>query len=327
MWGLDLLGLSRFEQTAVNEFPEGWALGAFAVTFGDALPSIRKVIETGRCPHVRVQCLWSDTHSFGPSDIHTLTAIARRYEKLSTRFPSVRFELSPFCEHNLSDPDHYLDIVKQEAPSCFPVNTPWQGALSKRYKNEVHGDHARPKGRYNYSFDGTSAVDADVQKFKRQHDSADVFFFWVPQFNGKKNSADSTPRPERKAWPTPALIDSVIYLHNKRGKVSFDAPRLWKSHADQHDVPPEPRALKPVIIIAEKVPELVLKASNGQVIATAPYYGPFSGGGHRYYLGDWGFLVAERAIRIQGSPVVQVCAKNKVIGTVNPAFRAGTFRD
>lgn len=327
MFGLDFLALPKYENVVLREFPNGWALGCFAETFGDAFPSVRKVLETGRCPHVRIHLLWSDTHTFGTNDIPTIRALARKYERLATRFPSVRVELSPFCEHNIPNPDPYLGIINQEAPSCIPINTPWQGGISRRYKNEIHGDHKKPRGKYNFSFDGTSAVDADVQSYKRKHKDADIFFFWVPQFNGKKNASDPTPRPERRAWPTSELIDSVIYLRKKRGKVSFAAPRLWKSHADQHEVPPEPRALKPVIIIPEKVPELILRASNGQVVATAPYYGPYTGGGHRYYLPDFGYLVAEKAVRIQGSPVVQVYAKNKLIGTVNPAFRAGIFRD
>ncbi len=326
MYGLDFLGLPKYADLVRREHPQGWALGAFARTFGDALPHIGRILATGRVPHLRVQLLWSDSHTFGDRDIPAITKEARRYQKLKQDFPGVVFELSPFCEHNLQSPDKYLEIVKNEAPDCIPVNTPWRGAFSKKFKNEIHGQHAKPKGDYNFSFDGTPCVDSDVEKFKAGQSDADVFFFWTSQFNGRKNPADPTPRPDRKAWPTSDLIDSVIYLHRDCGAVKLPARWLWKSHADQHSVPPEPRALKPVFIIPPKARRVELIADNEQLIASSSPPQPFSDGRWRYYFGQFGYQIAERARRIQGHPVCTVVIDGKKRGTVNPAFRCGSFR-
>lgn len=326
IYGLDFLGLPKFADLAFREHPEGWALGFFDNTFGNALPAAERIIASGRAPLVRVQLIWSDSHTFGDKDIKHVRKLCRKYQALKQKYPSVIFELSPFCEHNLKNPDKYLDIVKQEAPDCRPVNVPDKGAFSRKHKNEVHHSSKIPPGKYNFSYDGASAVDSDVIKDKERHSSADVFFFWVPQFNGRKTTKDTTPRPQRKAWPTSELIDSVIYLHNKRGGAEMPKNYLNKSHAEQHVVPAEPRAFKPVFIIPPKAPRIELVADNGQVVAASSGPQPYEDGRFRYYFPQYGYQIAEKAVRIQGHPVLKVKVGNQVRGTTNPAFRQGNFR-
>lgn len=328
MWGLDFLALAKYPDVALREFPKGFALGCFANTFGDALPAVEKIVASGRCPLVRVQLLWSDTHFFSLADIPKAQEEARRYERLAVKYPKTRFYLSPFCEHNIPNPDSFLDLVAPNAPSCSIINSPFKGANSAKYKNEHHGIGPRPKGPYTYSYDGTSAVDDDVMARKRQHRRSEVFFFWVPQFNLRKKTKDPTPRADRKAVPTSDLIDSLIYLKGNAGVgIKLPPNYLWKSHADQHTAPvPEFRASKPVLICPLKAERFELVASNGQVVGILPYSGPFADGRHRYYLGSFGYHVAEKAIRIQGSPVVQLRVNGKIVGNINPAFRAGNFR-
>lgn len=333
MYGLDLLGLPKFAELARKEFPQGWALGTFARTFGDALPHVRAILDTGRCAVVRVQLVWSDSHQFGVAETAAAIKEARRYEKLAREFPNIKIELSPFCEHNIKSPDSELSKVQDRAPSCTVVNTPWTGGLSAKFKNEVHGTKAKAlKGKYNFSYDGSSSVDSDVETVKATHTAADCFYFWVPQFNGRKSTNDTTPRPDRKAYPVglsgSRLIDSVIYLSRARGDSRLAKGFLWKSHAEQHDSPiPEPRAFKPVLICPVKAKKFDLITDNGQSVATLPYYGTYSGGGYRYYAQDFGYLIQEKAFRIQGRGSCKLVAEGKDYGTVAAAFRLGGFRD
>jgi hypothetical protein len=328
IYGLDYLGLARYPRIAARDHPKGWAAGCFAETFGDAREAAKELLATGRVPKMRVHLLWSDTHEFGDKDMAALQRLASQWDEIARGHKNTAFELSPFCEHNLKNPDKYLDWVKHFAPSCTPVNTPWNGALSKKYKNEIHGTKKEAlKGNYNFSFDGDGCVDADSTRIKRRHRKCDTFYWWSYQFNLRKNDNDPTPRPEREAVPTPDLIDSIIYLRKQRGQVVLPKGWLWKSHADQHEAPiPEPRAFKPVMIGPLKASKLEVCASNGQVICTMPYYGPFADGRHRYYAPAMGYQLAEKAIRIQGSAVCKVFADGKLIGRINPAFREGEFR-
>jgi hypothetical protein len=326
LYGIDYLGLPKYTDLAVREHPEGWAAGCFANTFGNALPAVDRLLGTGRCPHFRVHLLWSDAHLFGDADIPTIRQLARKYELLKRKYSSIVMEISPFCEHNVSNPDKYLDIVKQEAPSCIIVNTPWKGAVSRRYKNETHGTHKPLAGNYNYSWDGTSCVDGDVEASKALHARSDVYFWWHPAMNGRLNTNDKTPRPERKAWPTSDLIDSMIYLHNSAGSVKLPRNYLWKSHADRHSTPPEPRAYKPVLIMPPKARRVELVADNNQVVALASAAAPFNDGRFRYYWPDFGYKLAEKAIRIHNKPTCKLVVDGKEMGIVNPAFRGGLFR-
>ena len=294
IFGLDTLGLAKFDAKAIAALPKGGALSAFAETFGDAEKAVRKACQVAKPVAFKIQMLWSDSHDFGDDDIPKITQLARKYEAVAKAFPKIKFYLSPFCEHKIKAPDKYLDIVAKEAPSCVPLNTPWTGGISKKYLNEIHGDHAAPRGKYCYSFDGTSSVDANVSAFKRKHKKAEIFWFWHPAFNGRKNSSDPTPRPERKAWPTPDLIKSVWYLRRNKGKTKLPKNYLWKSHADRHETPPEPRAYKPVAIIPEQAPQIEL-VKGDKVIAKLPYYGPFADGRHRYYAPDYGYVLSIKA--------------------------------
>lgn len=311
IYGIDTLAGAKYPKV-VRSIPNTLAVGFFAETFGDAFPVVQRELESGRCK-IRVHLLWSDSHSFGDRDIPKIRKLARKYQALAARFPG-RVEISPFCEHNLSAPDKYLDIVAAEAPAASIVNTPWKGAISRKYKNEVHGDHKAPNGVYNYSYDGTSATDANVEADKAKHSRADIFFIWSPRLNLKWSMKDATPRPQRKAIPSPEYIDSLEYLAGPKGETSIPKNWLVKSHAERHEAS-DTKGDKLLIISPLKSAQITLKR-GGKVVATLPYYGPFDGGGHRFYAKAMGFQIG----------VVEVWQEGKKFGVVNCGFRDPTFR-
>lgn len=327
IFGLDLLGAARFPRIALKGLPNDWAVGVFHDTFGNVGSLVKDLAHSGKPRVIRVQLVWSDSHSFGSAEQAKAIKAAKFYEPLAKKYPEIRWQLSPFCEHNLKAIDPILREIKKAAPHCEPVNTPWNGVLSKAYLNEIHAGHHPILGPHNFSYDGKSSVDSNVTKDKREEKSAEIFFFWVPQFNLKLTVTDKTPRPERKAAPTLELIESVVFLSTKRGKVSLPKGYIWKTHSDQHEAPvPEPRACKPVLIAPQKIQKFRLVDASGVTVGELPYFGVFDGGGHRYYLGDWGYKVALEARKRTGSPVVGLFAGTTKVGEINPGFRAGTFR-
>lgn len=340
--GLDYLGGAKFKKLIIDQHPMGWAGGIFAETFGDAYSVVDELLATGRCPHFRVQLMWSDVHSFGDKDIPTITRLAKRYNVLARKYPHVILELSPFCEYNgLPNIDKYLDIVKANAPQCVPIASPNKGNknYSKRYRNEVHRDGGAipSSGSYNFSYDGISAVDADIDADKLKYANCDLFFLWIPQMNGRRNSEDKTPRPQRKFFPDAKQLDSLIYIgNNLKGGTQFPAKWIGKSHADQHKMPREPRASKPVYITPPnfKPKSIELRADNGQLVGRLTYGGEFRDKatnkllGYRYYSASgFGYEMSEKAKRLQkGKAICSIYADGKFCGTCNPAFRDGTFR-
>ncbi len=326
-YGLDTLAMAKYPKRVAKDLPNGWWFGTFAETFGDAYPAVERVLKTGKPKGYRIQLLWSDSHNFGDSDIPKIISLSKKYNQLAVKYPNIKCEISPFCEHKLQNIDKYLDIAAKHAPNCTIVNTVWTGALSKKYKNEVHGNKkAAPKGRYNFSYDGQSAVDANVEADKTKYKLSEVFYFWIPQFNLRAKMDDPTPRPERKIRPDAKQMKSVIYLANPKGKTNFPKSVTYKSHADQHNMPREFRASKPVVIYSKKCTELQFTKNNkrmGRLI----YGGPFSGGGHIYrHLENFGYELADRSIKEFNDSILTIIGCAGKIGTVNPAFRDGNFR-
>lgn len=312
IFGLDLLAGAKYPKEVIKHLPSGWALGVFANTFGDAFSLVEKVAKGGKCPLIRVQLVWKDDHKFGTKELQLAIKEAKRYEKIRGHS---QIELSPFCEHNLNNPDEWLSKVQAAAPSCRIVNTPWKGALSKRFKNEVHGDHKKPTGPYNYSYDGTNSVDSNVTKDKQAHSDSDVFFFWHPRFNLKWSMKDTTPRPQRKAFPSSDLIKSVAYLATDKGDTSIPKNWLVKSHAEKHDAQDQ-KGDKLLIISPKKASEIILKRA-GRVIDKLRLYGSFAGGGWRYYSQNWGYKLGAN---------LDVWLGGKNYGVINGGFRDPSFR-
>jgi hypothetical protein len=209
--GRDYLGGVKFQDVILQTHPEGWAVGIFSNTFGDAFPFIDKLLATKNIPVIRIYLLWRDDHEYGDRDIPVIKKEARRWQKLAKKYPNVRFEISPFCEHNLTNPDKYLDIVAKASPSSRPVNTVWKGALSSKYKNEIHGSSSFvPKGDYNFSFDGEEMLDLNIDAVKEKFKSAEIFFLWHPNDNGRIKLHDNMPIKERSSYTDLDLNNRII---------------------------------------------------------------------------------------------------------------------
>lgn len=316
---LDVLAGAQYKKEILESVSNDVVIGLFDHTFGDSFPVAKAFLEQGG-RGVRTNFLWSDNHEYGDKDIGRITKIADKYEPLCRRFPG-KVEVVPFTEHNLKNPDKYLHIVQKRAPSCTVVNTPWKGAFSKEFKNEIHGDHKKPNGRYNYSFDGTNSVDEDVEKYKKEHSNADIFCVWHPRFNLRYRMKDGASRPQRikeakDRKPTKDFIHSMEYLFTSKGNTSIPKNWLPKSHAEKHDAN-DKKGDKLLIISPIKTGKIILKDNDSKMTFKLPYYGPFAGGGYRYYANDFGFKYG---------PNLEVWANNKKYGVINGGFRDGSFR-
>lgn len=334
IYGLDQLGAAKYSNLAAREHPEGFVFGVFTNTFGDALPVVTQVAQEGRASGIRLNLAWSDSHTFKPADFAKIAKEARRFAPIVKRFPGLKWYVSGATEHQLNGPDaaRLYEVVANELPSTTYVNQPWQGKgaflMTNDVVNETHGKDARPgpSKRYAFSCDGSDCFDFDIEGKKAEFPRAEYFMLWTSQCNGRMKADDKTPRPQRKAWPTGQLIDAMIYLHNDRGAVSLPKGYLVKPKSDQHQTPAEPRALKPVIICPVKADRLELVADNGQVIHVSSKAFPFADGRFRYYFDQYGYQIAEKAVRIHGKPTAQLRIGRKIVGTLNIAFRQGGFR-
>lgn len=316
--GLDLLAGAKYSKEVI-QFSRQMAIGLFAETFGDAYPVAEAALKAG-CKLIRIQLLWSDSHQFGDKDIKKVKKLAAKYNELANKYPAADVRLSPFCEHNISNPDKYLDICQVAAPSCTIINTPWKGGFSKKYINEIHGDHAKPQGRYQYSFDGTEVTNSDVESYKKKYGDAEVFFMWTSRFNLRWNEKDKANRPtrvkeSRQRKPSKDMIESIAYLFSDKGTYNLDRNTLLKSHSERHDAQ-DRKGDKLLFITPTKADAVILK-KNGKQIGKLPYYGTFEDGRHRYYAPQFAYKYGAN---------VDVYVGKKHLGTVNCGFRSAPYR-
>lgn len=325
--GMDFLAGACYPKV-FSQFAKNYALGVFAETFGDAFSEVETALIKG-CKLIRIQLIWSDTHSFGNKNINKIKKLARKYNALANRFPEADIRLSPFCEHNLNNPDKYLDICQLEAPNCLIVNTPWKGAFSKKYINEIHGSHQKPQGRYMYSADGgyprsdgtyDDIVDKDAEAILQEYGDAEVFFMWVSRFNLRYNTKDKAKRPQRikekdDRSPDKKYAESVAYLFTPKGPFNIKAGTILKSHSERHTAD-DRKGDKLLFITPKRSPNITLK-KNGKKVGACSYYGPFDGGGYRFYSTKMGFTFGMNVEIFQGSERLGIC---------NPGFRGKPYR-
>lgn len=348
MFGLDLLGLAKYGKVALAEFPAGWALGAFSNVsgFGNALPAVKAILDSGRCPRVRLQLFWSDLSGHKPPRDY-LSQIEKEAIRVGQFLRPYAGKLdcrvSGYCESPLGNKES--EVVRQLVMKHMPAGVTYVhsydlglgGRPLPNCVNEVHGSgRPVPSGRFDFSFDGESCFDVNIEDAKRKFAAAETFYFWFPQCNGnpKLKTEPKIPRPNRIHYPTSNHIDAAIYLNHNMSGSSIPKDHIHKPVSDQHDAPPEGKDCKPVYITDPKFKpsRIEYRARNGQVIARSGSPMSFnekpSGKliGWRYYMPEWGYLLAEKAKRIQGDPICELFADGKRIGKIVPAARAGSFR-
>lgn len=351
MFGLDHLGLAKYGKLALAEHPNGWALGAFSNVsgFGDALPAVKAILDSGRCPRVRLHLYWSDRTGHAPESnyLSIIEKEARRVGKFYAPYASrINCRVSAYCESPRGvDGAKLRALVMKYMPQGVEYVHSYDLGLGGKPLanciNEVHGStRPTPSGRFDFSFDGENCFDTDITVVKNKFARAETFYLWIPQCNGNKNMKreDTLPRPQRTFYPTSRHIDAMIYQSHDLSGWDISNKITFKPVSDQHTNPPTGKDCKPVIItpVGMKPNAIYFRAANGQVIDTAPYFDTFneknpdgSKGkllGYRYYFSDWGYLLCEKSRRIQNTVKCEVWADKKKIGVVVPATRAGKPR-
>ena len=311
--------------------PKGWAAGFFADTFGNCFGVADKLAATGRCPLIRIQGPWTN-HKYVPA-LHdkAIFAALEKTKAVAAKHPRVKFQFSPVCESDGRGAAWrtLFSNLRQLAGSVELVCSVYKGEVIPNLVVEVHGSQRPSPGRYQYSYDGTSTVDADVQRDKGTHSKAEVFFLWVPSFNlryktklsgdevavVKKN--DEAPPRERHCKPTVELIESLAVLALDKGPAKLKPKNLWKSHADRGTTPPDLRAWKPVLLSPVCGAQALLMDGPNIISKSSP---PTKSHDGRwiYRFPRYGYQIAQK--------VVGVVVGKTDVGFVNPPFREGEYR-
>lgn len=343
MNGMDYLGLAHplfVIKDVIQRTPEGYAIGCFDDPFGPVLKKLRTVLDSGKFPAVRIQAHWSNQHKIVP--VAKLKQKLPAYEKLALDFPNVKVYVSHSCEYDepsAQEVKKRVDLIKQLAPSCIPVNSKMRGASTPGVITEHHGDTTAKPGEI-ISHDGINCYDIDIESWRRRNRDALIKFYWAHRFNLRELTKPGQvvpPPSQRTAKPSAEYIESVVRISQDFGFAptpEFDAdvkpvkkPTLWKSHGEESQGHDDPRENKPVFICGQKAEKAIVIDYKGKEIAQMSYGGTFGTNQHRYYSRAlYGYQIGKLSKQASHTEFVFVRVGKHVYGPINPAFRAGFFR-
>lgn len=346
MIGLDPLAFAHPNfpyRKFIQLMPIGWALGVFDDPFGPVLGRLRWALLHADIPAIRIHAHWANDHSIVP--LKKLKDKLPGYEQLAREFRATKFYVSHSCEYKCTDRSavqERVNLIKQLAPSCVPVNACWQGATIPGIISERHGKNNKAQPGEFTSTDGDNIYDIDAEGWVNANSKAAITFLWGYRFNLREinDPGQAVPPPKlRTAAPSPAYIKSIIRLGLPKGEPPQVAgakplPKgyIYKTHAEDEQGTEAPRENRPVLIIPYHGSNVELVTSNGLSVGKLVRFGSDFNGMARYYSGFpggcglYGAEIGEKAKKLSGSEWVCVKYNGKLFGPIHPAFRSGSFR-
>jgi hypothetical protein len=357
--GLDLLGLQHPKfpvKDTVELLPDGFVGGNLDWTFGTSLAPVKRILVTGKVKLWRVHFFNGpglrnrQLGSYEPHFKYSITTFSKAWEnreptlrnhlktrvraycKLFAEFPIVTLEMSPTLEHNLSHKAfrEQRRVVLANCPAAIVIDNPVGGVPFTIGKQEKHGTTPAVKAPCNVSLDGDSAEDVDVVAFLKRFAKCEAAYIWSRALNGRLASGDFVDPRARDAWPSRDHLRALfrylqpVTLPALAQCVAVPSSRLWKPFADDKGIG-DVRANKPMWIspfFADAV--TVHDVDDGKEVASLSYFGPFDGGGHRYYSGSGSNLTSMQMA--DRSEYVYLREGASCFGPFHPAYRQGRFR-
>lgn len=344
MYGIAALAAGRMKKMVVKNHPDGFGISVFTKVdgFGDGLDVVKTLLskrKVGAIPFAELNYCWSDSHSFGKSEIAKVKSEAKRSRPVIVSNPKVKFYIVVVTEHRLKESswNAFKDVAAKELgdlPNVTIVNSPEKKGYFKNVLNVYH--HELGGDAFNY--DGANAFDADVESDKQAYAGKEYFVIWTPFCNGnrkvfnansERQKDDYKERKLRVYWIQKEDYEAMAVLVKPKGKTYTNVKGLaYKSVSDRHSPKPSGKDCKPVVITPIKCrPSKVEFRLNGKVIAVSSgktSYDEKKNGrvvkqlGWRYYFAKRGYQIAQVPCELWGD--------GELLAVINPAFRDFIFR-
>lgn len=305
--GIDGLGLAMEPLPVIKKnLKPNTSIGVLQGTFGNVIPKLRELLQTMKVDMFRAHLLnWTcfrnhNCESGEPTinDLVTLGNRAAQFENLHREFPQVQCYLSPALEYDTTDTSliaAWLSKIRQKAPSCTPVLSPYKGALINGEFFEKHGNKAI--GDF-VSNDGESYFDSNTDIFNSSGRVASLA--WWNRLNLRTSGEKSwTPPSKRTATVWADEIRQAMFLlrNKKTNKPQFKScpnarelksPEIWKTRSEDYNGG-DKRENKAVLIVKGVFSKgFTITNPQGKLVGCLRYFGPYSGtpGYFRYYIGN-----------------------------------------
>jgi len=272
-FGLDFLGLADNDwkiKPTIKNFPPGWWLGVFARVFGDPMPKVRKLLESGKVVGLRVQLDYNKGKTLPlPAFIRSE---APRWNQVAIDFPNIPVVVSPSCEYTnepAAELKGILELTASLCPNCQVIQSPGKDRVTvPGYEIEEHGNRAKTGSQF-LSTDGENVYDMcdkmDLNKgaadwIERHRATAKVCFLWGARFNLIEAHNTLNPKarfaaPEMK-YITGVAAHAFVKANPMEGcsvvppfqYQPMKKPRLYKTFAEDQQGPQDGRENNPMIM-------------------------------------------------------------------------------
>lgn len=309
---------------AVSSLPGKFPVGAFFDdTFGTSDACLRRLLSSGKVSAFRGHLAWTN-HQKIP--VQTLIPRAQKLNALAAEYPGVAFYASAVCEHYLTafESAAVNAALRPYLPNVKGIVDSGSKAYDATAIRETHGPSG--PGTPFASLDGQSAVDVDVEAFKKRG----LYFalIWDRSFNCRFADRDKRAPQTRTDCPNQDQFNLIVrYAYPQPAWPAGErlaSNEIWKPSAENYGGC-KGRMCKPVAILNTPGKTIEVQTLSGQKIVTMTYGGPFGRGQSRYYSPLTAFQIGQFAEARSGSEfVVLVAGKRRIV--VNAYRRAGSFR-
>lgn len=281
-----------------------------------------------------IQSLESAVASQNPGLFNKLCAKAQALDGLSAQFPHIQVFISGMLEHDLSRPsaEKVVNLMRRCAPRVKGiVDSP----VKKVYPQipgsflECHGTKFQGTCPF-VSLDGEDALDVDLEAAKQK--ATMYFFVWGRPYNCRLPKEGVSFPPARKNCPNQDQFNHYFRLIYPQPAPppgpKLSGKRIYKPSSDNHGGCLG-KDCRPVYIGPVRQAQIAIYALNGKRLGHLRYYGPYDGGGYRYYSGtgsrQTAFEFGQQAEATAGSEFF-LLEEGKTRFVVNAYRRGGIYR-
>jgi len=300
MYGHDVIILGGQSKNALSQIGEGRAIG-----FLDILN-----------PYPNLEFLWNKKHpqafrghlidgtvnghacSGNATNLPMIRKAARKFQAFCDGKNTKCF-VSPVLEHGCKNKalvDKWFAILRKEAPRmqyvCSALNAYCpSNVLIEKHGNKTKADIVSNDG--NSIYDGDTYTRTSNGMIKDMQGSV-ITFAWSNCDNGRTTGEKVfVPISNRVNWCKPEdyqqkekLLGLPDNMPSIEGCKPFKGKELLKTNAEYYGKTDDGRGNKPLLILNKNYGRISIQKLDGKEVACAKYYGPFSGGGFRHYVGS-----------------------------------------
>lgn len=302
IYGLDILGLAKHDANMISqELDSNSVIGVLMGTFGDIRPNLSILIKTGKVIAVRLHGIDGTTNNHGcfgsVTDPNFLIGKLKIAKAFADQYPQVKWYFSPVLEHGCTQSSivqTWYNLTRKYFPQATPVCS--SNGVGVCIAGMLRENHGGGSGQI-VSGDGISTFDTDSIAYRSA--GSVLVLSWHNCCNGRltseKPGGPVPPPTQRVNWCQQDEIRHLVRILRAPAPKPVVAgcrdilpPDIGKPRSENYGIGHgDTRQNKPMVILSKAgLRQLNIQSLGGQTVGCFSEYGPYAGGGERYYEGN-----------------------------------------